>query len=262
MFFVFLLYGVLSEYDLLEKASREGFFYRQVAIEDVAACPRDGFCLTVEGVTYHFRRLERSDVRFGAVSGGYTITLTPDPAFSAYRLFVRDADTVRRIEMTTRTATVRDPGTIVSLQIVAVGAAGPVVVWQKEVRSAPFPEWKGDFISSVNAIRKKAGAPPLSADESLRPAARKALERIRGGVVVHYDGREGSIMHSGLRVAPIGENLFIAATVERAWLMMISSPTHLFNILDPSFRRCWVEQDVPSAGGMVRGAMLFAGPRQ
>ncbi len=262
MFFALLLYGALSEYDLLEKASRAGFFYRQVAIEEVAACPRDGFCLPVDGVTYHFRRLERSEVRFATVSGGYSVTVAPDPAFSAYRLFVRDTGTVRRIEMTTRTATVRDPGTIISLQLVAVGAAGPVVVWQKDVRSAPFPEWKGDLISSMNALRKKAGAPPLSPDESLRPAARKALERVRGGVAVHYDGREGSIAHGGLRASSLGENLFIAATIERAWHMMVSSPTHLFNILDPSFRRCWVEQNASSEDGMVRGALLFAGPRQ
>ncbi len=262
MFFAFLLYHAISEYDLLERAANAGFFYRQVSIEQVTACPRGEFCLSADGVLYHFRRLERSTVHCAAVPGEYTVTVAPDRSLSAYRLYVRDSETVRRIEMTTRTVTVRDRGTILSLQIVAVGAAGPVVIWQKDLRPVPPFEWRGDLLSSINAVRERTGAPLLVADETLRPMARKALERIRGGTAVHYGGREGSVTHSGLRADSVGENLFIAITPERAWHLMTSSPAHLFNILDPSFRRCWIEQTVSSPGDVVHGAVLFAGVRQ
>ena len=150
-----------------------------------------------------------------------------------------------------------DGGTLISLQVVAVGAHGPVVVWQKDVRSAPPAPWLGDLVSTINGVRQKAGAPPLTVDVSLRQTALKKIGRIQAGSLAHYDGREGSIAHSRLRTASIGENLFMATTIEKAWHMMYSSPSHLFNILSPSFHRCWIET-APAQEGLTAGIVVFA----
>ena len=218
MLLVAVLCAALTEYDLQEKAAGTGFLYRNVSIASVVACPSGETCLTVEGTLYRFHRLDATAVSLTGAAGGHTLAVVPDPAFTAYALFVRDGLSVRRLPMDRKPVTVLDPGTVVSLQVVGVGAAGPVVVWQKDLRPVAPEPWPGDLVAAMNALRKKTGVPPLVADESLLSAARQAVERVRKGKLAHYDGREGGIRHSGVRAAALGENLFTTQDDERGGL--------------------------------------------
>ncbi len=252
-----LLLFTLTEYDLLQKATAEGFLYRNVAIETTEKCPDKDFCAIVDGARYHFKRLDATAVTLEKSADGFTLTISPDKNFTNYRLFIREGLTARRIEATQKRIAVIDKGALTALQLVGVGARGPVVIWQKDIRPAAVEPFTGDLLGSMNALRKKAGLPPLALDKALAPAADNAMKRMKNGELAHYSGDEGSVKHAGVRAGSLGENLFTATGVEKAWLMMTASPSHLFNIVSPAFRRCWVENK-NAADGSVTGVVIFA----
>ncbi len=252
-----LLLLTLTEYDLLQKAAAKGFLYRNVAIETTEKCPDKEFCATVDGTRYHFKRLDTTAVTIEKSADGFALTITPDKNFTNYRLFIREGLTVRRIETTQKRIAVIDKGALTALQLVGVGARGPVVIWQKDIRPAAVEPFTGDLLGSMNALRKKAGLPPLTLDQALAPALRNAAARMKSGEMAHYSGSEGSVRHSGVRAGSLGENLFTATSLEKAWLMMTASPSHLYNIVEPAFRRCLIET-LPAANGTTPGIILFA----
>lgn len=257
MMLLALMLLTLTEYDLLQKAATEGFPYRNVAIETVEKCPDKDFCATVDGTRYHFKRLDATGVILEKDGDGFTISITPDKNFTNYRLFIRDGLTVRRIEVTQKRVTVLDKGSVAALQLVGVGARGPVVIWQKDIRAATAEPFTGDISESMNGLRKKAGLPPLAVDKTLAPFAAETIARVKKGDLSHYSGSAGSIRHSGVRAKELGENLFSATSIERAWYMMLNSPSHLYNILSPSFRRCFVGT-LPAEAGLIPGIVIFA----
>jgi hypothetical protein len=252
-----LIFITLTEYDLLQKAAAEGFLYRNVVIETVAKCPDKEFCATFDGTRYHFKRLDTTAVTIEKSADGFALTIAPDRNFTNYRLFIREGLTVRRIEVTQKRVTVLDKGALTALQLVGVGARGPVVIWQKDIRPAAAEPYTGDLLGSMNALRKKGGLPPLTLDKTLAPAAANALARVRKGELAHYSGADGGIRHSGVRAGSLGENLFTATSLERAWLMMTASPSHRYNMLEPAFRRCLIET-LPAANGTTPGIVIFA----
>ncbi|HSA33248.1 MAG TPA: hypothetical protein P5077_05930 [bacterium] len=253
--FLFLL--TLSEYDLLQKAADTGFLYRNVAVETVEKCPAKATCVIAEGATYLFKRLDTTVVTLEKNADGFALTITPDKNFTNYRLFIREGLSVRRVEVTQKRVTVLDKGSVTALQLVGVGAQGPVALWQKDIRPAAAEPFAGDLLGSMNALRKKADLPPLTVDKTLAPFAAETLARVKKGDLSHYSGSTGSIRHSGVRAKELGENLFVATTLERAWHMMLNSPSHLYNILSPSFRRCFVGT-LPAEGGLIPGIVIFA----
>ncbi|HNT26696.1 MAG TPA: hypothetical protein PKH10_00830 [bacterium] len=257
MMLLALMLLTISEYDLLQKAAADGFLYRNVAVETVEKCPAKATCITAEGSTYLLKRLDTTAVTLEKSADGFALTIAPDKNFTNYRLFIREESTVRRIEVTQKRVTVLDKGSVTALQLVGVGAQGPVVIWQKDVRATAIEPFTGDLLGSMNVLRKKAGLPPLTIDKTLAPFAAETIARVKKGDLSHYSGSTGSIRHSGVRAKELGENLFSATTLERAWLMMLASPSHLFNILSPSFRRCFVGT-LPAESGLIPGIVIFA----
>lgn len=251
----FLFLFTISEYDLLQYASAG--LYRNVAIETVAECPEKATCVIAEGSTYLLKRLDATVVTLEKSTDGFALTIAPDKNFTNYRLFIREGLTVRRIEVTQKRVTVLDKGSVTALQLVGVGARGPVVIWQKDIRAATAEPFTGDISDSMNGLRKKAGLPPLAVDKTLAPFAAETIARVKKGDLSHYSGSTGSIRHSGVRAKELGENLFSATSIERAWYMMLNSPSHLYNILSPSFRRCFVGT-LPAEGGLIPGIVIFA----
>ncbi len=105
------------------------------------------------------------------------------------------------------------------------------------------PEAESTLLYQLNALRASHGLPRLLRDDRLVALARDhARDMYLKGYFSHLD-REGSgpferLRHAGIRSTSAGENLVIATRAESAQRLLLSSPQHRANMLDPRF--CFV----------------------
>ncbi|GLY28901.1 CAP domain-containing protein [Kineosporia sp. NBRC 101731] len=105
----------------------------------------------------------------------------------------------------------------------------------------------------VNEARRRAGSPPLRADERLRAAARGHSERMADLLFFSHQDPDGSDPGQRMRAsghpAPGAENIAagqpVAELVMQAWM---NSPGHRANILNPQFVSLGVGVDLRPGG--------------
>ncbi len=100
---------------------------------------------------------------------------------------------------------------------------------------------ENELLRLANKSRELAGVSPLSMDESLREAARAHAQRmIASGRLEHQFSGEPELLEriaqvSSLRMDRAGENLANATCTPDANEMLMRSPPHRENLLDPGF---------------------------
>jgi uncharacterized protein YkwD len=96
------------------------------------------------------------------------------------------------------------------------------------------------LLKLANQRRRKAGVPPLHADEGLTGAARAhARLMVQRQQLSHQFDGEPSLMprlrESGLRINQAGENVALNTGAEEAFEALMQSAPHRKNLLDPDF---------------------------
>lgn len=254
---IFSVFMLIDEYSILEKACEKNFCYKEADISLVSKCPEGSIC--VKHGKKHFLVKKKNDFTVNLNSSGKKIALeiAPDNAYVSYSLFVEHKAGVYLIKLKNRKIVIdKGVAAILSLQIVGSAVKGPTVLWQKTFGKTTKKEFKKDFASSLRKLRLSYSLRPLEADESLRKFAEKTFEKITKEGLVHYSNTSGSLRHSGIHRENIGENLFTAKSMKTAWEMMVASPSHLYNLLNPGFGRYLLyfkkEDDIFS------GAVIFS----
>jgi uncharacterized protein YkwD len=96
------------------------------------------------------------------------------------------------------------------------------------------------LFSLINQERVKQGLAPLELDERLMRSARKHTQlMVQNDSLSHeFDGEEAlqlRVSDENLRCDRDGENIALDGDIERAHLMLMQSPPHRANILNPQF---------------------------
>jgi uncharacterized protein YkwD len=112
---------------------------------------------------------------------------------------------------------------------------------QEQVSSLYEPEAEQQLFALANRMRAQDGLPPLQADEGLTQAAREHAAAIAvQQQLSHQLPGEPSLTQrlassGALHLDQVGENVASAATVERAHEILMLSPPHRENLLNPSY---------------------------
>jgi uncharacterized protein YkwD len=253
---VFLLFStLLDQNSILEKAAEKGFYYRNVDICEVTKCSETETCLEHSGKNYIIRKKDSFEVSSNVSQKSIEINLNPENSYISYFIYIQHKAGVHRIQMNKKKLVI-DQGVanIIKLQIVGTASTGPKVIWERPLKKTPHIPFVKSFDESVNNIRKTYFQKPLMISEELKPAAEESLKRLRNEGLIHYSSKTGSIRHTGIDKKVLGENLFIAASEEKAWEMLVKSPSHLYNIISPQFKKYFVlftKNDVETAGVML-----------
>jgi len=98
------------------------------------------------------------------------------------------------------------------------------------------------ILASINEARKASGLAPVVWDPSLSRVARgHAQDMIQNGYFGHISATDGTPARrankGGIRFTRLGENLAGNSDLADAHRMLMNSPTHRANILDPGFQR-------------------------
>ena len=254
---IFSVFMLVDEFSILEKACQKGFCYREVEISAVEKCPKDLTCVEHDKKFYLVEKKNGFSVNADITKSRIGLEIAPDNAYVSYTLFVEHKAGVYPIKLQNRKI-VMDKGipNIVSLQIVGSGVKGPVVLWQKTLKKSLKKGFKKDFATSLKILRQSYSLRVLKSDLKLKDFAEKSLEKIEKEGLVHYSSSSGSLRHSGIRKNNIGENLFYAQSIEKAWEMMVSSPSHLYNFLHPGFGRYLLY--FKKEEGVFSGVVIFS----
>jgi uncharacterized protein YkwD len=248
---------LIDEYSILEKACEKDFCYKDADISLVSKCQKGSTCVKHEKKLYLVKKKNNFTVNSDVSGKKIALEITPDNAYISYSLFVEHKAGVYMIKLKNRKIVI-DKGVpeIISLQIVGSAVTGPTVLWQKTLGKTTKKEFKKDFDSSLKQLRLSYSLRPLSVDESLKKFAEKSFEKITNEGLVHYSNSSGSLRHSGIHRENIGENLFTAKSMKTAWEMMVSSPSHLYNFLNPGFGRYLLY--FKKEDGAFSGAVIFS----
>lgn len=253
---VFLLFSaLLDQNSILEKAAEKGFFYRNVVISEVEKCSGPETCVKYSGKNYVIKKKDRFEISHTVSQKSIEIDLTPDNSYISYFIYIHHKAGVHRIQMNKKKLII-DQGVanIIKLQIVGTASTGPKVIWEKPLKKTPHIPFVKSFDESVNNIRKTYFQKPLMISEELKPAAEESLKRLKNEGLIHYSSKTGSIRHTGIDKKVLGENLFTAESEEKAWEMLLKSPSHLYNIINPQFKKYFVlftKNDAETTGVML-----------
>ena len=253
---IFSLFMFVDEFSILEKACQKGFCYRETEISVVKTCPKGLTCVKHDKKLYLVKKKNEFSVK-AETGKKIVLEIVPDNAYVSYTLFVEHIAGVYPIKLKSRKIEIdKGVSNIVSLQIVGSGVKGPVVLWQKTLKKISKKQFKKDFATSLKNLRLSYSQRPLESDISLKEFAEKSMEKVKKEGLVHYSNTSGSLRHSGIRKKNIGENLFSAKDLETAWNMMVSSPSHLYNMLHPGFRKYLIS--FSKEKDLIRGAVIFS----
>jgi uncharacterized protein YkwD len=117
---------------------------------------------------------------------------------------------------------------------------------------------RAGILAEVNAQRKRAGAPPLSANALLNKAAQRHAEDMLARGYFAHESPQGKTVRERAREAgyewrTVGENIaegqFTVDEVMKTWM---NSPGHRRNILDPDFRELGVGLALGRSGSGYR----------
>ena len=259
-FFWLALFSYLFEKDsILEKAENEGFFYKNAEISEVTGCKpeKNAVCIRHNGKNYIAKKSGNLEIKTEISNNSVYFTIKPDSNYISYFLYVQKGCEIHKVQMTKRELILEEsPSKITKLQIVGTGVGGPEILWSRKFRETKLPEFSENFDNSLKSLRKFCKRSNLSVDGKLRNAAESSLEKIQSEGLKHYSSKEGSIRHTGTKKKILGENLFTAKSEAEAWKMLVSSPSHLYNLINPQFRHYFyaIRKDQDE----VSGAIVFS----
>ena len=254
-----LFFSLFEENLLFEAAAERGFFYRYAEISEVPECQKgDPACVTLNGRSFRLAKKGTLEIREKPSKEAVALEITPDNNFISYFLYVESAAGVFRTKITKKSVVIGEkPEKIVKVQIVGTAPKGPEVIWEKPFSKAKQVEFAEDFDKSLRNLRKRYRQKPLVAAAELEKAADSALSRLAGEGLVHYSAQSGSIRHSGVRKKILGENLVIAKDEKTAWDLLVSSPSHLYNMINPQFRSYFYKK-ILAENGEIYGVLIFS----
>jgi len=253
-----LFFVAIDGHDILEKAHDAGFFYRAVSFVRVDECKGQELCFESGGNRFVIKRNDSLEITAQIKEGKLEINIVPDSTYISYFLYIEHKAGVHKIQMTNRNVVIdKGVANIMRLQIIGTGPNGPVTVFSKTLRKNETPsKFSGSFDESLKKLRQRYSLSLLKNDSELAEPAGKVLERVNKSGLVHYSAESGGPGHTGIRKKVIGENLFYAKTVEKAWEMMVNSPSHLYNLINPSYKSYYFA--VTEENDFISGVVLFS----
>lgn len=239
--FFLSFFSILDQQSILDEASRNGFYYRFVDISAVDKCQEKEFCVVYAKNRYLIRKKDGFIVSDSSDKDKITVEITPEDTYISYFLFVQHKAGVYKIQMNKKKVVI-DSGiqNIQKIQIVGTSFGGPRVIWEKTYKDFHGTPFSVSFDESFRKLRKHYSLKPVELSTELQPAAEDVLKRLKNEGLIHYSPKSGSIRHTGIIKKIIGENLFIAESIEKAWNMNISSPSHLYNLISPQFKKYFI----------------------
>ena len=259
-FFWLALFSYLFEKDsILAKAENSGFFYKNADISEVSECKPDknALCIPHNSRNYIVKRSGNLEINSEISNNSIRLTIKPDENYISYFLYVQKGCEVHKVQITKREIVLEEtPYQITRLQIVGTGVGGPEILWGRKFKEEKLPIFAYDFDTSLKSLRKYCGKPKIVLDKTLKNAADLSLEKVQSEGLKHYSSKEGGIRHSGVRKQILGENLFTAKSEAEAWKMLVSSPSHLYNLINPLFRHYFYS--VKKDNDEVSGAIVFS----
>ena len=239
-FFWLALFSYLFEKDsILEKAENDKFFYKNAEISEVTGCKpeKNAICVQHNGKTYLAKKSGNLEIEAKIVNDSIHLTLSPDQAYISYFLYIQTSCNVHKVKLTKREIILEEKAAnITRLQITGTGIGGPEILWSRKFKEEKLLVFSGNFDNSLKSLRKSCKKPKISIDKGLEEAAEKSLAKIQNEGLKHYSSKEGGIRHTGIHKKILGENLFAAKSEAEAWKMLVSSPSHLYNLINPQFR--------------------------
>lgn len=259
-FFWFCLFSYLFEKDsILKKAENAGFFYKNVEISETSDCreSQNAACIRFDGKKYSVKRRGIFAAEAKISDKSVCLSINPDNEYISYFLYVQTEKAVHKIQITKKELVLEEnSGNIVRLQIVGTGTGGPEILWSRKFKDTKTPEFSGNFDNSLKLLRKNFKLKQMIPDSSLSDAAVSSLKKVKNEGLKHYSSKDGGIRHSGIRKKILGENLFTAKNEEEAWKMLVSSPSHLYNLINPQFRHYFYA--IEKGKDEVFGAIIFS----
>jgi len=255
---VFLLFStLLDQNSILDAAAEKGFFYRFTDVSAVEKCPEKEFCIDHLDKKYLIKRKDSFSVAETVSKNSIEIEITPENRYISYFLYIQHKAGVHKIQMNKKKIII-DQGVpnILKLQIVGTAPEGPKVIWQKPLKEAPPFKFSNNFDESLKKLRASYFVKPLSVSNDLEPAAIKALERLQIEGLIHYSAKTGSVRHTGIDKKVLGENLFVSTDIEKAWEMLVKSPSHLYNMINPQFQSYFTA--FRTNGNSTAGVVIFS----
>ena len=259
-FFWLALFSYLFEKDsILEKAENDGFFYKNAEISEVSACKpeKNAVCISHNGRNYLVKKSGNLEIEAKTVNDSVHLTVSPDPAYISYFLYIQSGCDVHKVQITKRDIVLEEKAeNITRLQITGTGVGGPEILWSRKFKEEKLPPFSENFDKSLKSLRKACKKPAISIDKALEEAAGKSLAKIQNEGLKHYSSKEGGIRHTGVKKKILGENLFAAKNEAEAWKMFVSSPSHLYNLINPQFRHYFYT--IKKEKDEVTGAIVFS----
>ena len=259
-FFWLALFSYLFEKDsILEKAENDGFFYKNAEIVEISACKpeKNAVCISHNGKNYLVKKSGNLEIEAKTVNDSVHLTVFPDQAYISYFLYIQTGCNVHKVQITKRDIVLEEKAeNITRLQITGTGVGGPEILWSRKFKEETLPPFSANFDKSLKSLRKICEKPVISIDKTLKEAAEKSLEKIRNEGLKHYSSKDGGIRHTGIHKKILGENLFAAKNEAEAWKMLISSPSHLYNLINPQFRHYFYA--IKKEKEEVTGAIVFS----
>ncbi len=259
-FFWVCLFSYLLEKDsILEKAENVGFFYKNAEISESSDCKtnENTLCIEHNGIKYSVKRRGTFSAETKISDKSLHLTINPDNDYISYFLYIQTEKTVHKVKITKKELVLEEnAGNIVRLQITGTGSGGPEILWSRKFKDAKLTEFSKNFNNSLNLLRKLFKAKAIAIDQSLQETALLSLEKVKKEGLKHYSSKEGSVRHSGVRKKILGENLFAAKNEAEAWKMLVSSPSHLYNLINPQFGHYFYA--IEKGKDEISGAIIFS----
>ena len=259
-FFWLVLFSYLFEKDsILEKAENDGFFYKNAEISEVTECKADknSLCVNHNGKNYLVKKSGNLEIEAKIVNDSIHLTLSPDQAYISYFLYIQTSCNVHKVQITKREIVLKEKAAnITRLQITGTGVGGPEILWSRKFKEEELPPFSINFDNSLKSLRKFCKKSVISIDRKLEETAEKSLAKIQNEGLKHYSSKDGSIRHTGIHKKILGENLFAAKNEAEAWKMLVSSPSHLYNLINPQFRHYFYA--IKKEKEEVSGAIVFS----
>ena len=255
-----VLFSYLFEKDsILEKAENSGFFYKNAEISEVVDCKpeKNAVCIQHNGRNYLAKKSGNLEIDAQTSNKSVRLTIKPDTSYISYFLYVQKECEVHKVQITKREIILEEnPELISRLQIVGTGAGGPEILWSRKFKETKLPKFSENFDNSLKSLRKICKAPKITLDETLRNAAISSLEKVQNEGLRHYSSKDGGIRHTGVHKKILGENLFVAKNESEAWKMLVSSPAHLYNLVNPLFRHYFYA--IRKENNEISGSIVFS----
>ncbi|MBO7126070.1 hypothetical protein J6W78_00825 [bacterium] len=259
-FFWVYLFSYLFEKDsILEKAENVGFFYKNTEISEVTVCKpeKNAVCVQHNGKIYLAKKSGNLEITAEIVKDSIHLTVSPDPAYISYFLYIQSGCNVHKIQITKREIILEEKAAnITRLQITGTGVGGPEILWSRKFKEEKLPPFSNNFDTSLKSLRKSCKKSNISIDKRLEEAAQKSLEKVQSEGLKHYSSKDGGIRHTGVHKKILGENLFTAKNEAEAWKMLVSSPSHLYNLINPQFRHYFYA--IKKEKDETSGAIVFS----